>query len=114
MSAPQNELVEAGLRVIRNRVGAHGISVSMYAAKKEEREEIVMRKLFGSAVVALALAATANAQFCGSANVGIAIPDASAVGVTSIINVPTNFAITGIAVKRRDINCRRLSGGGWC
>lgn len=57
-----------------------------------------MRKLIGLSVVALA-AASANAQFCGSANPNLAIPDASAVGVTSTINVGSNFGITGIGVK---------------
>src|SRR5262245_38190160 len=57
-----------------------------------------MRKFIGISVVALA-AASANAQFCGTSSPNLAIPDASAAGVSSIIAVGSNFPITGIGVK---------------
>ncbi len=57
-----------------------------------------MKKIIGLSVAAIAVfAASANAQFLGSANVG-AIPDNNATGISSTINVPNSFGITGIAV----------------
>lgn len=57
-----------------------------------------MKKFLGMSVAAVAMfAATANAQFLGTANVG-AIPDNNTTGVSSTINVPGTFGITGIAV----------------
>lgn len=56
-------------------------------------------KKIGLSLVMVALAASAaNAQFQGSNAAAMPIPDNSAGGVMTVINVPNNFAITGIAV----------------
>jgi len=57
-----------------------------------------MKKFIGFSIAAIAMtAASANAQFLGSANVG-SIPDNNTTGVSSTINVGSSFGITGIAV----------------
>ncbi len=58
-----------------------------------------MRKISAIAVAALLIGASAaNAQFCGSQAVGLAIPDNVPAGISSTINVANAFAVTGIAV----------------